>query len=345
LSDATKSGHCFDVGFAKDVLLQVKQYLVAKDRRLRIIWHGGEPLLWGVKNYREVFAFMRNEFGDIDFQNSIQTNLVLLDDAFIDLFLEYNVRVGFSLDGVKDIHDVQRVDSRNEGTFDRIMERYHHCVERGLKVGCIVVATRKHLGRIPELYRFMCDNGISFKLNPIFSAGEAKNNFDDYGLTNDEFARMSNELFDLWFYDDEHKTINSNFTEIASNIITRRPSGCMFGKNCQENFLAVSPNGDVFPCGRFCDKSLSDYSYGNLHEEGLDTILPKIKLSGAYNRFRYIEESSCRRCRYFDICHGGCLHDGFIGNEDFKTKTVFCGAYKKIFAHVEKRLAELRVKS
>ena len=149
----------------------------------------------------------------------------------------------------------------------------------------------------------------------------------------------------------------SNFVEIASNIATGKPTGCMFTKNCQDNFLAIAPTGDVMPCGRFCDNDLLQYSYGNLHREPLADILPRIKETETYKRAEYIAATGCKDCRWYHICHGGCLHDGFLASSDFRHKTflaqlnVFlkvlsspkgclCPAYKKIFAHIEHRLQE-----
>jgi uncharacterized protein len=341
LSEESKTKNKFDVEFAKKALLQIKEcFLTDNKRRLTIIWHGGEPLLWGIENYREIFSFIENEFKDYKFQNSMQSNLSLINEDFIELFLKYDVHLGFSLDGPEEINDFQRVYKNGSGTFKTVIEKIALCKEKKLRIGCIVVATKKHIGKIQELYQFMCKNNIGFKLNPLFKSGEAKKNVDDLGITPEEYAKMSAELFDLWFYDKVNKNNNSNFAEIASNIIAKKPSGCMFGKNCQDNFLAISPNGDVVPCGRFCDNDLIEYSYGNLHNENLKDILPRIKLSSSYNRFEYIEASSCRRCRFFDICHGGCMHDGFLVNNDFKTKTFLCNAYKKIFMHISKRLKE-----
>ena len=132
----------------------------------------------------------------------------------------------------------------------------------------------------------------------------------------------------------------SNFVEIASNIVSKKTTGCMFGRNCQDNFFPIAPTGDVMPCGRFCDDDLLHYSYGNLHEETLSDILPRIKQSEIYKRSEYIEKGSCKHCKWLDICHGGCLHDGFLKSGDFRSKTFLCASYKKIFAHIEKRMLE-----
>lgn len=342
LSNETKSSHkLFNVEFAKSVIRQIKYILANRPKRkLTLIWHGGEPLLWGVENYREVFSYMEREFVGVDYKNSLQTNLSLINEEYIDLFLQYNVHVGFSLDGTMEINDSQRIDAVGNGTFNTIMDKVTMCQKKGLSIGCIIVGSKKHIGHIPELYHFLCDNRLNFKFNPLFLSGEACNNIEDIGITTDEYGQMAIELFDLWYDDFEHHIKESNFEEITANLMSNNPSCCMFGKNCQDNFFAIAPTGDVMPCGRFCDASLKQYAYGNLHEETLAEILPRIKQSEAYKRSEYIEQSNCKLCKYFDICHGGCLHDGFLKSGDFKSKTFLCSAYKKIFTHIEKRLKE-----
>lgn len=332
----------FDLSFAKRLINQIKQVLQETPRKkLTIIWHGGEPMLWGIENYRAIFAYMQQELGGYEVQNSMQTNLSLINDDWIDLFLQYNVRVGFSLDGMADVHNKQRVGIHGEPTFERIIANYHRCKQCGMHIGCIVVGSKKHIGRIAELYQFMRNEGINFKFNPLFQSGEAQNNMDEYGITPDEYAQMAIELFDLWYNDQKSEIAESNFVEIASNIATGKPSGCMFSKNCQDNFMAIAPTGDVMPCGRFCDDDLLCYSYGNLHKESLVDIVSHIKKSEIYKRAEYIAESECVRCKWYHICHGGCLHEGFLSSGDYKQKSFLCSAYKLIFAHIEQCMSKL----
>lgn len=146
---------------------------------------------------------------------------------------------------------------------------------------------------------------------------------------------MSIELFDLWYNDSSRRINNQKFVDIASALVTGQTSLCVFSNNCQDNVFAISPVGEVFPCGRFCDESLKQYSYGNINTTTLSDILRNRKSSEIYEREYYINNSECKDCRYFSICHGGCLHDGFLVNKDFKTKTILCEAYKMIFHHIE----------
>lgn len=339
LSNETKTPHRAESSFILDALLQVRDVMNPNDKKVTtLLWHGGEPLVWGYDNYKSVFEFVENNFTGYKYRHSIQTNLSLIDERFIELFKRYNVSISFSLDGTQEIHDSQRVDKMGNPTFEKIISKYELCREHGINPGCIVVATRKHIGKIAELYEFLANKGISFKLNPIFCAGEAETNNDEYGLTAREYAQMSIELFDLWYNDKDRRINNQKFVEIASALITKQTTLCVFSRNCQDSVFAISPYGDVFPCGRFCDNSLKDYSYGNIKETSLSEILKRRHDSEVYRREYHINNSDCAKCRYFDICHGGCLHDGYLVNKDFKTRTFLCDAYKIVFPHIEKVL-------
>ena len=342
LSNETKVSHQAELSLVLKALSQIRDIINPSDKRVTtFIWHGGEPLVWGYDNFKSVFEYVENKFRGCNYRHSIQTNLSLVDERFIKLFKRFKVSVSFSLDGTKDIHDSQRVDRAGHPTFEKIMTQYTLCRVNGLNPGCIVVATKKHIGRIAELYEFMANKGINFKLN-IFSSGEAENVEDEYGLTPQEYAKMSVELFDLWYNDTNRRIDNQKFVDIASAIVTGQTSLCVFSKNCQDNVFALSPYGEVFPCGRFCDISLKEYSYGNINDSTLKDLVSKRRNTDIYKREQYIKNSDCASCRYYSICHGGCLHDGFLVNKDFKTKSFLCEAYKVVFEHIEAVLSKDR---
>lgn len=330
-----------DYNVAESLISQIISDLKRRNKRkLTIIWHGGEPLLWGIDKFRSIFAFTEQLSDGLCIRHCLQTNLSLIDDDYIALFKQYNIRIGFSLDGPKDINDSYRKRIDGRGSFDTIIRNLYKCRDAGLNVGAIVVASSVLKNRVPELYRFICEHELNFKFNPLFLAGEASN-CQSLSLTPLEYAQMSNELFDLWFFDKEHHIKESTFEDIASAFLTehRITKGCMFSRNCQDNFLAISPHGDVFPCGRFCDTDTT-YSYGNICEEPLEIILKRRKESAQYKRAEFIAHSGCKNCSFFDICHGGCLHDGFLNGGNFESKTFLCAAYKIIFSHIRNRVHE-----
>lgn len=326
--------------FICSILFQLKESLPTHNRKIKLIWHGGEPLLWGIDNYIQVFEYIKCKLSDIVVQNSIQCNLSLIDDNYLELFKRYDIKLGFSLDGTKEINDAQRVFVNGNGSFDTILDKLRLCREKGLNPGCIAVCSRKLVGKIKQLYHLMNELQLNFKLNPLFETGEAVKVKDELGVTVMDYAKIMIDLFDLMMDDPNCMIVENNLLEMASAVATGVTEHCLFGYNCQDNFLAITPTGDVTPCGRFCDNDLLQYSYGNLHNETLSVILSRIKQSEIYKRTEYIAQSDCAKCRWFNICHGGCLHDGFLASGDFRHKTFLCSAYKKIFAHIEKRLEE-----
>jgi uncharacterized protein len=65
-----------------------------------VILHGGEPLLVGYQRMRELLVTLRREIGPAEkLALTVHTNGIRLDRQFCDLFSEFHVRVGVSLDG------------------------------------------------------------------------------------------------------------------------------------------------------------------------------------------------------------------------------------------------------
>ena len=336
-NDIKADDFMMDVEVAKSIVKQAIDYCCLNHRKkLTLIWHGGEPLLWGNDKFRHVFEYTAGLDAPLLVRHGIQTNLSLINDNYRELFKSYDVRVGFSIDGVRDINDNLRLDMNGDGTFDLLMPKMRLCRERGLNIGAIVVGSRLIKGRIAEIYEFLCMHRLNFKFNPLFLSGEATR-ADAISVTPIEYADMSNHLFDLWFFDRDNHLKESTFTDIVST--KKKSAGCMFSQNCQDDIVAISPRGDIFPCGRFCETD-TRYSYGNINEESLAVILQRRKKSLIYRRSEFIKKSGCYECWYYDLCHGGCLHDGFLRSGDFKSKTFLCTAYKKIFRHIESRLQE-----
>ena len=75
----------------------VDQLLDYNNKPSRIIFHGGEPLLINIDNWRMMLEDFRKKDPNTKF--SIQTNGTLLTDDILALFKEYNMELGVSLDG------------------------------------------------------------------------------------------------------------------------------------------------------------------------------------------------------------------------------------------------------
>src|SRR3569832_409635 len=86
-----------------------------------INWQGGEPTLMGLDFFRRSVALAEKyKKPDQSLRYTIQTNGVLLDDAWCAFFKENGFLVGLSVDGPKAMHDAYRVNKGGLGSFDQV---------------------------------------------------------------------------------------------------------------------------------------------------------------------------------------------------------------------------------
>ena len=112
-------------------------------RKVKITFHGGEPLMAGHAIWRQALEGLAARFGPQHCDLALQSNLWQLDDEFCRLFRQHQVDVGTSLDGPEEITDAQR----GRGYFARTMQAVRLAQSQGLKVGCIATFTPASLPR------------------------------------------------------------------------------------------------------------------------------------------------------------------------------------------------------
>ena len=121
--------HCYmyealDQGWRRQPMVMDRETAAAVARRIaehaaegglelvRVVLHGGEPLLAGVDRLTEIIEALRAPLLALPrpprLDLRIHTNAVRLDERFCDLFDKYHVKVGVSLDGPKSANDRHR---------------------------------------------------------------------------------------------------------------------------------------------------------------------------------------------------------------------------------------------
>jgi uncharacterized protein len=142
---------------------------------VNIIWHGGEPLLMGLEFYKEAISIQNALKGQVNIQNSMQSNSTLINEKILDYFEKVGMRIGTSLDGPEEIHNLTRVYPDGRGSFKEVWEgiqltgersRRKRCYqkERGGYIGglgAITILTRKNIDQLEEVYDFFKSNKLS----------------------------------------------------------------------------------------------------------------------------------------------------------------------------------------
>lgn len=124
-----------------DLVLRATATRVAEHARshglatVHVVLHGGEPLLAGRARLRAAATELRAALdGVCALDLRIHTNAVTLDERFLDLFDEFGIKVGVSLDGDRAANDLHRRYADGRSSHDRVLRavgllglpRYRH---------------------------------------------------------------------------------------------------------------------------------------------------------------------------------------------------------------------------
>lgn len=309
-----------------------------------IIWHGGEPLLAGLPFYKRAIE-LQSKYPNHFFKNSIQTNGTLLTEEYLDFFQQNNFALGFSLDGCRTSHNLNRPFKGNLDSFDVTFKWMKEIERRGMKSGAICIINANTAKYIKEIYNFAKDQNIAFKFNAQYPAGRAATN-SDLGLNALEMANAYIELFELWYNDAPNQRPNirmfdsfvKNIKKITNGDNSAQGFDCAWGNRCQKQFIGVATNGDIYPCGKFVDEV--DFRFGNINQNrSLSEILNnEIRQKFLLRHSEGVED--CKKCKYLPMCSSGCPHTSHLFTNNLLSKNPYCEAVLILFKHIEDRLVK-----
>lgn len=331
-----KYSSTMDFGLAKSV---IKQIVAHNDPAVatQIYWHGAEPLLAGIDFYRKICAWTREEYGIDAVQHHIQTNGILLDEEWYDLFIQEHITVGVSLDGPREIHDAHRKTLGGRGTFEKVFTNIMAAREKKLYFDALCVITRESLGREDEIFDFFSENKIEFGFEPLVP--ETEQMARKLAVTPAEYGQVAIKLFDRWFFQKERRLrlVMPPYHYLKA-ILEGGYSYCNFSQNCARHYLAVAPSGGVHSCIMFAGRPA--YAFGNIAQSSLETILKSpIRQKMLVDRASQI--AKCRECHWLPICNGGCPHHALVQHGTPLQPDMFCESYRLIFAHVIKVVTDV----
>ena len=315
-----------DLSMVEKLFQQLFSYAEqAQIDHLIFLWHGGEPLLMGKQFYEHAWAMGQSNNG-LHINHLIQTNLILVNSEWLQLFKHYNVGLGTSADPIDGI----RIFKDGRQQYRDWLEKLLLVCESNQNVGIVFTATSKHLGRAEEIYGFFKNlqslgrSTIGIKINPLYTAGKAAlESCADLAVKPEAYGRFLADLWQLWDNDDRPFPISPFRDWLEPDRLA-----CEFSGRCQEHFLSIDGTGDIFNCARFADSGLR---FGNILDEPLEQILLNAERLKLNTREKLLRGSECKDCDIWDYCHGGCPYFAEIYRGDSARASGFCGAYREFF--------------
>lgn len=305
----------------------VDNYLFYSYPASTFAFQGGEPTLAGLPFFQKLVELQqRHGRNGQSVSNALQTNGVLLDKDWCQLFREYKFLIGISLDGPEEVNDLYRFNKAGHGTWKNVMRGVEEMQKEKVDFNVLCVVSQSNVHKAREIYKFYRSLGIDYMQFIPLAEFDAEGNPFPFTITAAEYGKFLCEIFDLWW--PERRRIRVRFFDnLAEAIAGQKPGSCTMHETC-DSYVVVEYNGDVYPCDFFVESS---WKLGNVNLDSFPEIARRQKRY-SFAVKKTLAHPECQVCEYQTICHGGCPKTRHGMHRQFEDLDYFCQAYKMIFA-------------
>lgn len=306
--------------------------------RVRVILHGGEPLLYGSSRLASLADEVRAELpADCAVEVGIQTNGVLLDEPTIRLLRQHRIRVGVSVDGVGADHDRHRRTPAGRGSFaavrralDTLRKPEHRSAYAGLL--CTVAPDTDPLACYEQLIAFdppMIDFLLphaNWQRRPWRPGGSAT-----------PYADWLAPIFDRWY-----ATPDPTRIRLFEDVVT-----LLLGGHGRSEQLGLSPSAVlvVETDGAIEQVDALKSAYPGACATGLDVLRHELDTAlddpGVVARQIGVAALApeCLACPVHRVCGGGHYAHRYRPGKGFRNRSVYCEDLSAFISHVRERVS------
>jgi SynChlorMet cassette radical SAM/SPASM protein ScmF len=268
---------------------------------------GGEPLL--SDKLEQVLEYSTGQNLSI----AIETNAMLVDSRWIELFRRFAVEVSVSLDGASpEVHDASR---GVKGAFQLTWKAIEEMAGAHIPLVIICAVSRRNVAEIPKILERLRSVGergqLCLKINPIIPVGRAENLGPRGQILSPE------ELLSLASYVTEELVPVYTQHQIGIALQLEMPffdirglargDGRIGASHCGfAQLLSVLADGSISFCG--VGYAEPGYTMGNITEQYdlADIWHNHPVLKRARMILQNGLEGVCRECLFQPVCRGGC---------------------------------------
>ena len=270
---------------------------------------GGEPLLnFDVIKELVRYGRQRAEAAGKKIKYTLTTNAVLLNDAVAEYLEQEGISVVLSLDGRPEVNDKMRPFANGKGSYDRIIDNILKFIAKRpntsrYAIGKYYYVRGTYTHYNTDFYKdvlHLADLGINrISLEPVVAPAE-----QSYALQPEDLTQIKQSYDILAEKVLEYARNGKEFTFFHFNAglddgpcLPKRISGCGAG----HEYVAVSPEGDLYPCHQFVGQQ--KYKLGSLNDSPVALDNEKVQ---SFRQANIYAKEDCRRCWARFSCSGGC---------------------------------------
>jgi uncharacterized protein len=304
-----------------------------------VVLHGGEPLLAGAEGIRDVVTRVRSAVpATMQVSISVQTNGLLLDEGFLDLFVEHGVKVGVSLDGGREANDRRRRHRSGRGSYEQVARALgllqrepYRAVYGGLL--CTIDVDNDPVRTFTEIARFEPPT-----IDLLFPHAHWAAPPPGHRMGETPYADWLIAVFDHWYGAPAQPVRVRLFEELMIQLLGGKAVSEVVG-HAPMDFIVVETDGTLEQVDSL------KAAYAGAPETGLNVVDHAFDAAldhpGIRARHAGVDAlcSTCRACPVVDVCGGGQYPHRYRPGSGFDSPSVYCEDLQKLIAHVSGRLA------
>lgn len=279
-------------------------------RNLEIDFFGGEPLMnFDVVKELVHYGREKEKARNKNIRFTITTNGLLLDEEKEAFINEHMDNVILSIDGRPEVNDKMRKTVSGGGTYEHIIDNLKRFRDNREGLYYIRGTFTSFNKDFTEDVKHLAELGFeNISVEPVVTDEKY-----EYALTMKDVPEILAEydrLTDL-FIESEKKGNPISFFHYKIDLsqgpcIFKRALGCGAGTE----YIAVSPDGDIYPCHQFVGES--EFVLGNVNNDDFEN-----HLFDKFNKAHIYNKETCMSCWAKFYCSGGCHANALHSNGDF----------------------------
>lgn len=317
---------------------QLARLVERQGRPLSVVFHGGEPLLVGVRAFERICALFRSHLGSSSGLH-LQTNGVLLSDEVIDVCAAHDIGISISIDGPEAVHDRHRGDHRGAGSHGRVVDAIRrvlaHRAGADLLSGLLAVIDLE--SDPADVYAFLKSLGAP-SVDLLYRDG----NHDvlppgKSDIRSTEYGEWMSGLLDVYLADPEPIRVRV-LDDMLRLVLGGRSRKEGVGL-AEYGILVVDTDGTVAK-----NDTLKSASSGDRFADHVSTVYGDLlafvgsDAFEAYHRSQRPAAPECLTCPELAVCGGGMPTHRWSGANGLANPSVFCADQLHLIARMREKV-------
>ena len=363
-------GHQANARLNEELLaLHIRQYIEANTGdEVVFSWQGGEPTVMGLSFFEKVVALQQQyRKPGQRIENDLQTNGILLDDAWVKFLKRHKFVVGLSMDGPRELHDRYRFTKGGGPTFDKVMRAAHLLAQAEVPFAVLCVVNRDVARQPLDVYRFLVKHSGTWRIQftpcvetrhfheqapammpasqmPIVGSERARPGHPlsvvtDWSVDPEDYANFLCTVWSEWLENDFGRVHVNLFETAVAQSLGMPAQTCVSSPICGKA-MALEHDGSLYSCDHFV---YPEYRLGNIREAHQGDLA----FSRQQVAFGMAKRDSlpryCLQCPQLSLCWGECPKNRIVRTPDGDPGLNYlCPALKRFYAQVMHDMPAIR---